>query len=135
MLGKATRYLLRHKDALGRFLDDARLEATNNRSERELRAIAVGRNNWTFVGSDVHAEYSAIHISLVASCSLHGIDPEAYFRDIFRILPQWPNSRLLELAPRFWNDTRSRLDPKELAASYGPITVPVRPSPGLTLGE
>jgi hypothetical protein len=32
--------------------------------------------------------------------------------------------RYLELAPKYWAATRARLDPKELDAEIGPITVP-----------
>ena len=64
-------------------------------------------------------------ISLVASCKLHDIDPEAYLRDVFRVLPIWPNTRLLELSPKHWLATRARLDATALAAPLGPIAVPV----------
>jgi hypothetical protein len=46
--GKAIDYSLKRWTALTRFLDDGRLCMTNNAAERELRAIAVGRRNWTF---------------------------------------------------------------------------------------
>jgi len=49
----------------------------NNRSERELRSIATGRNAWLFFGSDDHAEAAANVFSLVASCKLHALDPQA----------------------------------------------------------
>ncbi|MGB8259599.1 MAG: transposase, partial [Terracidiphilus sp.] len=60
--------------ALMRVLDDGRLVLDNNRSERALRAIAVGRKAWLFVGSDGHAESSGHILSLVASCRLHRLD-------------------------------------------------------------
>ena len=50
--GKAIEYSLKRWAALTRFLDDGRLCMTNNAAERELRAVAVGRRNWTFAGSD-----------------------------------------------------------------------------------
>jgi transposase len=50
--GKAINYSLKRWSALTRFLDDGRLCMSNNAAERELRAIAVGRRNWTFAGSD-----------------------------------------------------------------------------------
>ena len=50
--GKAIDYSLKRWTALTRFLDDGRLCMSNNAAERELRAIAVGRRNWTFAGSD-----------------------------------------------------------------------------------
>jgi transposase len=117
-------YAGRHKDALCRFLDDGRLLLDNNRSERALRNIAIGRKNWLFAGSDEHAE-SLVHIySLEASARLHGLDVAAYFRDLIRVLPYWPRDRFLELCPRDWAKTRARLDPNELEPEFGAITVP-----------
>lgn len=49
---KATAYSLTRWAALTRFLDDGRLCMSNNAAEREVRAVAVGRKNWTFAGSD-----------------------------------------------------------------------------------
>ena len=100
------------------------LQATHNRSERELRVIAVGRKAWLFSGSDDHAQSAGHHFSLIASARLHQLDPEAYLRDIIRVLPSWPRERYLELAPKYWAATRARLDPNELAAEVGDITVP-----------
>ena len=118
-------YAVRQKDALLRVLDDGRLVLDNNRSERALRgSIAIGRKAWLFVGSDDHAESAAHHFSLIASCKLHGLDPEAYLRDLFRVLAHWPKGRYLELAPRYWANTRARLDTVELAREIGPLSVP-----------
>ena len=107
-----------------RVLDDGRLVLENNRSERELRRIAVGRNAWLFVGSDDHAQSAGHLFSLIASARLHGLDPEAYVRDLFRVLAHWPRDRYLELAPKYWAATRARLDPIELERELGAITVP-----------
>src|ERR1019366_8983771 len=57
------------------------LQASHNHSERALRGIAVGRRAWMFFGSDDHASAAANLFSLIASCELHGIDPEAYLLD------------------------------------------------------
>src|SRR5512143_719995 len=54
LVRSALGYALRQKDALLRVLDDGRLHFENNRSERELRRIAVGRKGWLFVGSHDH---------------------------------------------------------------------------------
>jgi transposase len=117
-------YVVRQRSALERFLDDGRLPLDNNRSERELRRVAIGRKNWLFVGSDDHAQAAAALLSLVASTKLHGLDPESYLRDLFRVLPHWPADRYLELAPRYWSRTRDRLDQAELARELGLLTVP-----------
>jgi len=124
LLRSAFGYVVRQEAALKRFLDDGRLEMTNNRSERALRRVAVGRKNWLFVGSDGHAENTGALMSLIASARLWGLDPELYLRDILRVLPYWPRDRYLELAPKFWAKTRARLVAVELAKEFGPLTVP-----------
>jgi len=124
LLRRAFGYVVRQKDALMRFLDDGRLRPDNNASERELRQIAVGRKAWLFVGSDDHAASAGNLLSLIASARLHGLDPEEYLRDVFRVLPHWPRDRHLELAPKYWAATRARLDPRQLAAEVGPLDVP-----------
>ena len=124
LLRSALGYVRNQRDALMRFLDDGRLEMDNNRSERELRRVAVGRKAWLFVGSDDHAQAAANLFSLIASAQLHRLDPEAYLRDLFRVLPHWPAERYLELAPKYWGATRDRLDPAELDREIGLLAVP-----------
>jgi hypothetical protein len=126
LIGRAVRYRRSHREALGRFLIDGRIKLTNNACENALRKVVVGRHNWVFVGSDEDAVSSCVWISLLASCRLHRVDPVAYLRDLFRILPMWPSRRLLELHPRFWSWTRARLDAAELDARYGAIRIPER---------
>jgi transposase len=124
LLRSALGYAVRQKDALMRVLEDGRLGLENNKSERELRRIAVGRKGWLFVGSDEHAASAGHLFSLIASARLHRLDPEGYLRDLFRVLAHWPRDRYLELAPKYWAATRARLDQAQLAAEIGPLTVP-----------
>ncbi len=70
--------------------------------ERELRREAIGRKNWLFLGSDDGGDINATFVSLLASCQLHGIEPFAYLRDLFCLLPSWPAKRVLDLAPAYW---------------------------------
>ena len=123
-LRSALGYAVRQEGALMRFLEDGRLKLENNRSERELRRVAVGRNAWLFVGDDDHGEAAGHNLSLVASARLHDLDPEVYVRDALRVLPFWPKDRYLELAPKYWKATRARLSTEELEAELGPLTVP-----------
>ena len=123
-LRKALNYLTNQWPALCKFLSDGRVPIHNNESERHLRSLVVGRANWLFVGSDDTAEWTCTFVSLVASCQLHSIDPEGYLRDLFRVLPVWPKTRMLELAPKFWRATRALLDEAQLALPLGPLTVP-----------
>lgn len=127
LLRSALGYCVRQKDALMRFLDDGRLEMTNNRSERQLRRVATGRHAWLFIGSDDHGQAAANLMTLIASARLHKLDPEEYLRDIFRVLPCWPSERYLELAPRYWRQTRVRLVRDELECDVGWLTVPEPP--------
>lgn len=124
LLNSAFGYAHRHRAALMRVLEDGRLILENNRSERELRAVAVGRKAWLFVGSDDHAKSTAHLFSMVASARLHGLDPEQYLRDMIRLVPFWPKDRFLELAPKYWAATRARLDVAALEREAGVIVVP-----------
>lgn len=121
---RALGYVNRHRVALERFFDDGRLVLDNNRSERELRVIAVGRKAWLFSGDDDHATAAGHLFSIIATARLHQLEPEAYLRDIIRVLPFWPAERYLELAPKYWLATRARLNADELAAEVGTIAVP-----------
>lgn len=128
MLRSALGYSHRQRDALTRFLADGRLELTNNHSERQLRRVATGRKAWLFMGSDDHAQAAGNHMTLIASARLHRLDPEEYLRDVIRVVPHWPRDRFLELCPRDWLATRARLDPVQLEAELGPLTIPA-PAP------
>jgi transposase len=110
---KAIGYALNQRVALQRFLDDGRLPIHNNSSERALRREAVGRKNWLFVGNDDAAEINAAFVSLLASCQLHDIEPWAYLRDLFCLLPSWPVRRVLELAPLSWKKTLENEDAQQ----------------------
>ncbi|MEO8901161.1 MAG: transposase, partial [Polyangiaceae bacterium] len=124
LVNKALGYADRQELALRRFLEDGRLRMDNNLSENALRTIATGRKAWLFFGSDDHAHAAANLYSLIAGCKLHGHDPERYLAEVIRIMPYWPRERFLELAPAYWAQTRARLDPTELEAELGFVTVP-----------
>lgn len=77
-----------------------------------------------FYGSDVHAESAAAIFTIIASCRLHGIDPQQYLDEILRVLPYWPKERFLELAPKHWKASRAKLRSEELDAPFSAFTVP-----------
>lgn len=124
LASRALGYAHNQEVELRRVLLDGRLPLDNTRSERQNRVPVVGRKNWLFYGSDLHAESAAAILSVVASCRMHRVDPEEYLENLIRLLPYWPADRYLELAPVHWLATRARLDPEELAAHAGPFTVP-----------
>lgn len=114
---KAIGYATNQRDALSRFLSDARLPLHNNASERELRREALGRKNWLFVGSDEGGDVNATFVSLLASCQLHRVEPLAYLRDLLCLLPSWNSQRVLDLAPANWNKTLDDKDAQQLLAA------------------
>ncbi|MBK6518002.1 MAG: IS66 family transposase [Polyangiaceae bacterium] len=121
---RALGYATNQEAELRRVLSDGRLALDNTRSERALRTIVVGRKNWLFYGSDVHAQAAAAIFTLVASCRLHRLDPLDYLTALLRVLPYWPDDRYIELAPKSWAATRALLDDAELELPLGDITVP-----------
>jgi transposase len=99
-LAGAIRYALARWDGLTRFLDDGRIEIDSNVVERSIRPIALNRKNALFAGSDGGAEHWAVLASLIETCKLNQVDPEAYLADVItRIVQGHPNSRLDELLP------------------------------------
>jgi transposase len=100
--GRAVRYTLKNWTALTRFCADGDLEIDNNRTERALRGVAVGRNNWVFFGSDRGGKTAAVLRSFVASCQRAGVDPFAWFKDVLSRIAAHPISRLAELLPHNW---------------------------------
>jgi transposase len=101
-IGDAIGYTLGNWEALSRYLEDGDLAIDNNRAERALRGIAVGRNNWIFYGSDNGGNTAAVLTSLVATCKDHHIDPFAYLRDVFTRISAHPINQLEELLPDIW---------------------------------
>lgn len=129
---QAIGYALNQRTALERFLQDGRLPLSNNISERELRREVVGRKNWLFVGTDEAGEVNADFVTLIASSAMHKIEPWEYLRDLLCLLPSWPRSRVLELAPAHWRKTLQGADAQERLARnvFRPLTLgPPPPRP------
>lgn len=99
-LAEAIRYALSRWEGLTRFLDDGRIEIDSNVVERSIRPIALNRKNALFAGSDGGAEHWAVVASLIETCKLNAIDPQAYLTDVLtKIVNRHPNSRIDELLP------------------------------------
>lgn len=100
--GVAIDYALSNWVALLRYTEDGDLEIDNNRAERSLRYIVVGRRNWLFYGSDKGGRTGAVLSTLIASCKRLRIEPFAYLRDLFTRISTHPQHRLDELLPDKW---------------------------------
>ena len=103
LTAEAIRYALHHWDGLTRFLENGRIELDTNIVERSIRPLVINRKNALFAGHDEGAENWACIASLVETCKLHGVDPQAYFADLLtRLVNLWPASRLDDLMPWNW---------------------------------
>jgi transposase len=104
--GRAIRYALKNWTALNRYSEDGDLEIDNTGTERSIRGVAVGRNNWLFFGSDVGGQNAAMLRSFVASCQRVGVDPFAWFKDVLSRIASHPINRIAELLPHNWASSR-----------------------------
>ena len=98
-VAKAIGYVLTRWSALTRYCADGRIEIDNNAAERALRAVALGRKNYLFCGSDAGGERAAAMYSLIGSAKLNGLDPEGYLRYVLERIADHPINRIDELLP------------------------------------
>ena len=106
LLGKAVGYFLNQWDALCLFTGNGRVAIDNNRVERQMRCVAVGRKNWLFAGSEEGGHRAAAIYSLVCTCSLLGIEPWAYLKDVLQKIAEGVDPATL--TPRLWKAARSQ---------------------------
>jgi transposase len=95
----AIRYALSHWRALTRYVDDGLLEIDNNAAERALRAVAIGRKNYLFMGADSGGQRAASLYSLIGTAKLNGLDPAFYLRTVLAQIAEHPINRIQELLP------------------------------------
>jgi transposase len=101
-LGEALTYIAKYRDGLGRFLTDGRVEIDNNTVERTIRPIALNRKNALFAGHDAGAENWAVIASLIETCKMNGVDPQAWLSATLAAIVQGhKQSQIDELLP--WN--------------------------------
>lgn len=104
-MGKAVTYAENQWSELTIFLDDANIRLDNNLSENALRIIAIGRKNFMFVGTKQAGQNLAILQSIIATCRIHGVNPQTYISDILIRMHTTPMSKLDELLPMNWVQT------------------------------
>lgn len=86
-IGKAVTYCLNQWDKLVSFLEDGRLEIDNNRSERSIKSVVIGRKAWLISNIPQGARASAIIYSMVETAIANGLNPYYYLRYLFEQLP------------------------------------------------
>jgi transposase len=64
-----------------------------------MRAIAMGRKNYLFVGSASGGKAAAIAYTLIETAKLNGVDPEARLADTLACIPDYKINKIEELLP------------------------------------
>jgi transposase len=109
-VAKAMDYMLKRIGAFTRFLEDGRICMSNNAAERVLRGVALGRKSWLFAGSDRGGERAAVMFTLIQTCKLNDVDPQAWLADVLARIAEHKVSDLAALLPWNWKSARSIAD-------------------------
>ena len=106
-LGKALHYLKEQWPYLVRYLEDGRLEISNNRAERSIKPFVMGRKNWLFANTPAGAQASAVIYSLIETAKENDLDPYRYLVWLLHNAPEqsqkdedWPEFFLPVNAPK-----------------------------------
>ena len=100
-LAVAIRYALTRMARTRPYLDHGILELDNNTAERAMRAVALGRKNYLFVGSQTGGKSAAVAYTLIETAKLNGVDPQAWLADTLARIPDHKINRIDDLLP--WN--------------------------------
>lgn len=98
-LAGAIRYALTRMKRLRPYLEHGFLELDNNTAERSMRAIALGRKNYLFMGSEGGGRSAAIAYTLIETAKLNGVDPQAWLTDTLGRIADHKITRINELLP------------------------------------
>ena len=89
-LGRTIEYALGQREALENVLLDGRLEISNNRVERAVKELVIGRKNWLFSMSFKGARSNGIILSVMRSAEANGLDCRKHLEYLFTELPNLP---------------------------------------------
>jgi transposase len=86
-LGKAITYAFNHRKGIETILEDGDLELSNNRAERSIKELVMGRKNWLFSASFEGAICSGILLSIIKTAEANNLDIQKYLNFLFREIP------------------------------------------------
>ena len=87
-LSKALTYSINQEESLRFYLEDGRVEVSNNRAENSIRPFCVGRRNWLFSNTIKGAEASASIYSLLETAKANQLKPYDYFEYLLTALTE-----------------------------------------------
>ena len=70
------------------YLEDGRLEISNNRAERSIKPFVMSRKNFLFANTPSGAKASAIYFSLIETAKENGLDPYRYLTWVLTEAPK-----------------------------------------------
>jgi len=94
-IGEAIGYMLNIEEGLRRYLSDPRIPIDNNRCERALRGVVLGRKNHYGSRSRRGTEVAAILYTLMESAKLAGVSPRAYLQAATELAIRSPGQVLM----------------------------------------
>jgi hypothetical protein len=107
-IGKAIAYMLNRWDGLTGFLEDGRIELSNNLVENRFRKLALGRRNFMFTKSEEGARNLAAVYSVLGTCELNGVNPFDYLCDLLEWLPARKANDITDLLPMNWKPSNTK---------------------------
>ena len=87
LAAKAISYALGEWEFLTGYLENGRLNMSNDFIERAIRPFAIGRKNWLFSDTPAGAEASALWYSLIETAKANGREPFEYLLKVFEKIP------------------------------------------------
>ena len=87
-LGIALNYLKNQWTELNAYLQDGRIELSNNRAERSIKPFVISRKNFLFANTPGGARCSAILFSLIETAKENGLDPYRYLTWVLTEAPK-----------------------------------------------
>jgi transposase len=98
-LAKAIRYALSRWKQLSLYITNGQLEMSNNAAERAMKPPVIGRKNYLFCGSDAGGKRAACMYTIIETCRMNGVDPQAYLADILARIADHPINKIDDLLP------------------------------------
>ena len=83
-IGNAFHYLLNQWKWLTVWMEDGRLEISNNRAERSIKPFVMGRKNFLFCNTPRGARSSAVMYSMIETAKENNLDPFSYLTWIMK---------------------------------------------------
>lgn len=101
---EAMTYLLRHYDELTAYLGIARMSIDNNDTEREIRAMVMGKKAYLYCRTEESCRRAAIMYSLLGACKVLGKNSEKWLAHTLKHIGSTKPENIYHLLPEEWTE-------------------------------